>query len=399
MPKHRPNAAELLTRGVAEVIELSSLEEKLRSGRPLRVKHGIDPTTADLHLGHAVVHRKLKQFQDAGHTIIFLIGDFTARFGDPTDEVKMRTLRSATDVEAASQSYLKQIGMILDLRKTEIRRNSEWYDKLSAAELLKLMSHFTTQRLLERDMFAKRLKRGQEVRLHEPVYPVLQAYDSVRLKADLTVIGSDQTFNELQARELQRDFDQPPQDLVLMPLLRGTDGKRKMSQSLGNTVGLIEPPSEMYGKVMSIPDNLIGEWFRLCTEVPETEIKTILSAIRNRELNPRDAKRKLAHAIVTLYHSRSAADTAQEEFTTVFQKKGLPHDLPELEIHGTDHLLLDLLVSQRLVASRSEGRRLMTQGGVKLDGKPLTDWTARLTVRDQMVIQLGPRRFYRLRLR
>lgn len=389
---------ELLTRGVTDVIERKSLEAKLRSGRPLRIKHGVDPTSQDLHLGYAVVYRKLKAFQDAGHTIIFLIGDFTARFGDPNDPRETRVLRSANEVAAAAQSYLDQIGAILDMRRTEVRRNSEWYEKMPAEELLRIMSHFTTQRMLERDLFVERMKKGREIRLQEPVYPVLQAYDSVMLKADATVIGSDQQFNELQARDLQRAFNQEPQDLVLMPLLRGTDGKRKMSQSLGNTIGLAEAPPDMFGKVMSIPDTLIGEYFRLCTDIPETEVKDMLRAMRKKELNPRDAKAKLAEAIVALYHGGAAARAAGEEFTAVFRKKATPAEIPELMIRGQEHKLLELLVSQQLVGSRSEGRRLMEQGGVRLANAHITDWNETVRIRDNDVLQIGPRRFYRLRI-
>lgn len=393
-----PSTEDLLTRGVADVIERKGLEAKLRSGRPLRIKHGVDPTSKDLHLGYAVIYRKLRAFQDAGHTIIFLIGDFTARFGDPNDRHETRKMRNADEVEAAAQSYLDQIGFILDMRKTEVRRNSEWYNTMPAEELLRIMSHFTTQRMLERDMFVERLKKGKEIRLQEPVYPVLQAYDSVMLKADATVIGSDQQFNELQARELQRAFHQEPQDLVLMPLLRGTDGKRKMSQSLGNTIGLAELPKEMFGKVMSIPDTLIGEYFRLCTDVAEAEVKDMLRAMRKKELNPRDAKAKLATAIVTLYHGGAAARSAGEEFTAVFRKKEAPAEIPEIEIHGHEHKLLDLLVSQQLVSSRSEGRRLIEQGGVRLANTQITDWDGMAHIRDKDVLQIGPRRFYRLRV-
>lgn len=398
MPKSTATPDDLLTRGVSTIIDRASLDKKLQVGRPLRIKHGVDPTTADIHLGYAVVYRKLRQFQDAGHTIVFLIGDFTARFGDPTEKLEARTMRTSEEVEVAAQSYLKQIGMILDLERTEVRRNSEWYDSMSAEDLLRLMSHFTVQRMLERDMFNKRLKSGKEIRLQEPVYPVLQAYDSVKLRADVTVIGSDQTFNELQARELQRQYHQEPQDIVAMPLLRGTDGRRKMSQSLGNGIGIAAAPEEMFGKVMSIPDSLLGEWFRLCTDVPEGDIKELLKAMKAGELNPRDAKAQLGHEIVSLYHGRPAADRAQREFTTVFQKKGAPTEMPEVVIRGAEHTLLDLLVSQRLVVSRSDGRRLIQQGGVRVNGVPVQDWTAKTTLKSGAVLQLGPRRFYRVRL-
>ncbi|MBI3115605.1 MAG: tyrosine--tRNA ligase [Candidatus Kerfeldbacteria bacterium] len=390
----------LLGRGVTEVIEREHLVQKLRSAaRPLRVKHGVDPTSNDLHLGYTVVYRKLKAFQDAGHTVVFLIGDFTARFGDPNDRLETRRLRTAAEVEEAARSYLDQVGLILDLHKTEIRRNSEWYDAMPAEALLRIMSHFTAQRMLERDMFVERMKKGKEIRLQEPIYPVLQAYDSVMLKADLTVIGSDQAFNELQARELQRDYGQEPQDLVLMPLLRGTDGRRKMSQSLGNAISINEPAGEMYGKIMSIPDALIGEYFRLCTDVPEAEVKGHLKSIRAKKSNARVVKATLAEEIVAMYCGRAAAKAAGEEFTTVFRGKGQPNEMPEVEIHGAGHNLLDLLVSQNLVTSRSAGRRLMEQGGVRLDQEPVTDWGARVDLKDESVLQIGPRRFYRIRVR
>lgn len=396
MPRPAPQSADdLLTRGVDDVLDRASLEQKLRSGRPLRIKHGVDPTTSDLHLGYTVVYRKLKQFQDAGHTVIFLVGDFTARFGDPTDKQAARALRTAEEVEGAARSYLDQIGRILDLSKTEVRRNSEWYDRMTAEELLRLISHFTIQRMLERDMFTKRLKAGQEIRLQEPIYPVLQAYDSVMLKADATVIGSDQTFNELQARELQRQFNQAPQDLVVMPLLRGTDGKRKMSQSLGNAIGITEDPDAMFGKAMSIPDTLIGEWLRLCTDVPEKEIRAMQTAMRKKELNPRDAKVRLARELVTMYHGRPAANRAETEFVNVFRERRLPSEMPTIDVRPGSHTLLDFLVAQRLVTSRSEGRRLIEQGGVRVDGRVVDDWAAEIVIKKNSVLQLGPRRFFR----
>lgn len=397
MPRPAPQSADdLLTRGVDDVIDRTSLEQKLRSGRPLRIKHGVDPTSPNLHIGHASVYRKLKQFQDAGHTVVFLIGDFTARFGDPTDKATGRRLQTAAEVEAAAQSYIQQVGHILDARRLEIRRNSEWYDPMTAEKLLRLMSHFTVQRMLERDMFQKRLETGKEIRLQEPIYPVLQAYDSVMLKSDLTVIGTDQTFNELQARELQRAYDQAPQDVVTLPLLRGTDGRQKMSKSLNNAVGILEEPSEMFGKVMSIPDTLLGEWFRLCTDIPEPEVRGFLTAMRKKELNPRDAKARLAREIVTTYHGRPAAERAEAEFVNVFRERRLPSEMPKLELRGGRHKLLELLVSQHLVASRSEGRRLIEQGGVRVDGHAIDDWSVEVDLKSGAVLQLGPRRFFRV---
>ncbi|MBU3925570.1 tyrosine--tRNA ligase, partial [Patescibacteria group bacterium] len=233
---------QVLTRGVKKIIERESLEKKLKSGKTLRIKHGVDPTTPDLHLGYAVIYRKLRQFQDLGHTVVFLIGDFTGRFGDPTDKGEVRSMRDKKEVQKLAQNYIDQVSKILDKKKLEIRYNGEWYDKMSAEDLLRLMSKFTNAQMLQRDMFQERIKKGQDIGLHEPVYPVLQGYDSVMLESDLTIIGNDQEFNELQGRRAQEMFGQKPQDLVIMPILTGTDGKNKMSQSLGNYIGITEAP-------------------------------------------------------------------------------------------------------------------------------------------------------------
>ena len=247
---------EVLTRGVEKVIKKEDLLKRLKSGKKLRVKHGIDPTTKDLHLGHSVVYLKLKELQDLGHKIVFLIGDFTGRFGDPSEKLKTRTLRSKKEVRDLAKNYLRQVGKILDFKKIEIRYNGEWYDKMKADELLILMSNFTHARMIERDMFQKRIEKGLDIGFHEPVYPLLQAYDSVMLKSDLTVCGIDQLFNELKARELQEKFGQKGQDIIATKILIGLDGKKKMSQSLGNYVGVEEKPTEQFGKIMSIPDFL-----------------------------------------------------------------------------------------------------------------------------------------------
>jgi len=267
----------ILSRGVTKVIVQKSLAKKLASGRVLRIKHGVDPTTTDLHLGHAVMYNKLRAFQEMGHKVIFLIGDFTARFGDPTDKIHgSRSIRSKDEVAALAKNYIRQACAILDKRKLEVRYNSEWYDKMSAEQLLKLMANFTEAQMMQRDMFEERRKKGLEIGLHEPVYPVLQGYDSVMLKSDATVIGSDQEFNELQGRRAQEIFGQEPQDLMLMPLLVGTDGKRKMSQSLGNDIGIAEEAGSMYGKVMSIPDEIMKEYFVLLTDMSQEEITELL---------------------------------------------------------------------------------------------------------------------------
>lgn len=387
---------EILTRGVEEIIQKHSLEKKLLSGKPLRIKHGVDPTTKDLHLGYAVIYQKLRAFQELGHTIIFLVGDFTARFGDPTDQVKSRSLRDKKDIEAKAQSYIKQIGLILDLKKTEIRRNSEWYDKMSAEDLLRLQSKFTVSRLLERDMFQERIKSQKEIGYHEPVYPILQAYDSVMLESDLTVIGTDQKFNELQARPLQKEQGQEPQDVMTMKLLVGTDGKRKMSQSLGNYIGLTDAPADMYGKAMSIPDDVIIHYFELATLVPNTEIIKIKKELDS-GANPRDVKAKLAFEITSLYHGPTKAKKAEAEFERVFRDKKTPGKMPEVPAPKQNTTLVEFIVLTKMASSKSEARRLIEQGAVKVDNKTIVDWQSSLDLKSGGVIQVGKRKFVKIK--
>lgn len=388
---------ELLSRGVLEIIQEDSLEKKLESGKKLRIKHGVDPTTADLHLGYAVVYRKLRAFQDLGHQIIFLIGDFTARFGDPTAQDRTRKMRPKEEVKKLSENYLKQAGKILDLEKTEVRFNGEWYDQMSAEELLKLISNFTNSQLIERDMFQNRLKKSQDVFEHEVIYPILQAYDSVMLESDLTIIGSDQKFNELLARDLQQKMGQNPQDLMIMPLLLGTDGKRKMSQSLGNYIGLSEEPKSIYGKVMSIPDQLILQYFELLTDVEYKSLDIIKKELKEKKRNPRDVKAELAKLIVETYCDASSAEEAEAEFEKVFRKGESPSEMPEVKLErGKEFSLTDLLVETKLAASRSEARRLISQKAVKVDGKVIDDNLYRVKIKNDLILQVGPRRFVKI---
>lgn len=386
---------DLLTRGVEDVIEAESLKKKLLSGRRLRIKHGVDPTTKDLHLGYGVIYQKLKAFQELGHTIVFLVGDFTARFGDPTDKQQSRQLRTKREVEAAAKSYIKQIGRVLDMSKTEIRRNSEWYDDMSAEQLLQLQAKFTVSRLLERDMFQRRIKEQKEIGYHEPVYPILQAYDSVMLKSDLTVIGTDQTFNELQARTLQREAGQVPQDIIGMRLLVGTDGQRKMSQSLGNYIGLSESPTEIYGKVMSIPDQVILDYFELATTVPLGQVAEYRRQLQS-GTNPRDIKAKLAEAVVTTYHNATKAAKAALEFDRIFTKKEVPRAIPTIPKPSNGKTILDVLVAAKTVGSKGEARRLVQQGAVTIDGVVITDITQATGFVSGVVIQVGKRRFFKI---
>lgn len=392
----REKIKELLTRGVEGVIVKDDLEKKLLSGKKLRIKHGVDPTTQDLHIGYAVVYNRLREFQELGHKIVFLIGDFTARFGDPTDKEKSRTLRDAKEVKDMAKDYIAQVGKILDLKKTEIRYNSDWYGQMKADELLLLMSHFSSQKMMERDMFQERIKKGETIGMHEPVYPVLQAYDSVMLKSDLTVIGTDQTFNELKARDIQKDFGQAPQDVVAMKLLVGTDGHMKMSQSLGNYIGITESASEQYGKAMSIPDEIIMDYFELATRVPEKEIEKIEKSLAKGS-NPRDAKARLAKEIVTLYHGAKVAEKAAKDFEKTFVKKEIPDEIPEIKLPNLTQPLADILVTANLVSSKSEARRLIEQGGVKVDGAVIGEREEKIKPHEGMVIQVGKRKFVKVK--
>lgn len=389
---------EFLERGVAESIVATSVSKKLLSGKKLRIKHGVDPTTKDLHLGYVVVYEKLRQLQEMGHTIVFLIGNFTGRFGDPTSKLESRSMRSKQDVEKLAKDYLNQLGKILDVSKVEVRYNGDWYDKMSAEDLLHLMSNFTVARMLERDMFARRMKEGKEIGLHEPVYPVLQGYDSVMLKSDLTVIGTDQLFNELQARPLQEAVGQAPQDIIATPLLIGTDGTKKMSQSLDNYIGMNESPNNVYGKVMSIPDKLMPQYYELATRVPFKEVKDIIKSLTKGQADPRDLKMRLAREIVTMLHSSKDAETAEANFVRVFQEHKAPDKIPLIKLKKKFFPLAELLMESGLVKSKGEAKRAIMQGGVKVDNKVIKDPQKEIILKPAgVVIQKGKRHFIRVK--
>lgn len=385
---------DLLARGVTQIIDKPSLEQKLKSGKPLCVKHGVDPTTKDLHLGQAVIYRKLRQFQQLGHMIIFLIGDFTARFGDPTDRQVNRQLRSKKEVMECARKYLKQIAKILDPKKTQIRFNGEWYDKMSAEELLKLEANFSFAQVIERDMFQERLRRKQDIRLHELTYPILQGYDSVMLKADLTIIGTDQIFNEFQGRRLQTVFGQEPQDIIAMKLLPGTDGKMKMSQSLGNDIKFSESSTEMFGKIMSLPDEVILDYFELCTDVDLETIKRDLDG----GVNPRDVKARLALEITGFYHGTKIASQTEEEFNRIYRDQKLPQTMASVRLQRQNIKLEELLASVQLASSKSAARRLIEQGAVEIDSKKISDPRAEIGLHDNMVLKVGKHKFLKINL-
>ncbi len=388
---------DILTRGVSDVVVRKDLEKKLLSGKKLRVKHGVDPTTDTLHLGYSAVYLKLRDLQELGHTVVFLIGTFTARFGDPTDKAEQRIMRDKAQVEAAAKTYVDQIRHILDFDRIEIRTNSEWYDDMSAEELLRLMSHFTVSRMLERDMFAQRIKAKKEIGLHEPVYPVLQGYDSVKLASDLTVVGTDQLFNELQGRKLQNEFGQNPQDVLAMELLLGTDGKRKMSQSLGNDIPMLGDPNDQYGKIMSIPDALLGQYLTMLTRIPTADVRDMLSQMKRGKVNPRDVKMRLAREVVTIHHGSEAAGKAETEFVKVFQKHEKPQKMQTVRTNADTITIVEALIASKLASSKTDARRLITHGGVRVDGKPITDAKATITIgKNGALLQKGKHGFAKL---
>lgn len=393
----------VLSRGCAEIINEEELLVKLRKGRPLRVKLGVDPTAESVTLGWAVVLRKLRDFQRLGHTAVLIIGDFTAMIGDPSGKSKTRPQLSRDEVRRNVEAVSQQIYKILDADRTEVRYNADWLGKMDFSDVIRLAARTTVARILERDDFQKRLKEDRPIGLHEVLYPLCQGYDSVAVESDVELGGTDQKFNNLMGRDLQRDYNQEPQVVVLMPLLVGTDGKEKMSQSLNNYVGITEPPNEMFGKTMSIPDDLIVNWFTLCTDVPEEEIAQMERAMKDGSLNPRDAKRRLAREIVALYHGQAAADEADEFFLHTFSKREVPEDVPEVSI--PEDCIRDGMVQMPalihvigLAKSVSEARRLMQSGAVSLDGERVSNSTAGVPLEDAVgrVLRVGKHRFRKL---
>lgn len=373
---------ELLTRGVEEVIERDHLEKRLRAGEKLRVKYGADPTRPDLHLGHVVGMRKLKILQDLGHHVIFVIGDFTAKIGDPSGRSKLRPEMSEEEIEKNAKTYFEQVGKILDISKIEIRKNSEWFSKISFDEVIKMESKFTIARTLERDDFEKRLKAGVDIGNHEILYPMMQAYDSLILNIDLEVEGNDQKFNVHAGRELQRKMGKLEQDILLVSLLVGLDGQKKMSKSLDNYIGIIEDSDSQYGKIMSIPDSLIEEYYLLLTDLDYDKNK-----------NPRDAKMKLAYEIVKTFHGEKEAERAQENFVKLFQKKEIPDDIQEIKTKKETELT-DILIENKFISSKSEFRQLVKAGAIDVDGGAINN--AHYKIGKNSVVKIGKKKFVRI---
>ncbi|MCL5036247.1 MAG: tyrosine--tRNA ligase [Chloroflexi bacterium] len=395
---------DLLKRGAEDIISEEELLAKLiksrESGRPLVVKLGLDPTAPDIHLGFAVVLRKLRQFQDLGHTVTLIIGDFTALVGDPTGRNETRKVLTPEEIAQNAATYKEQFGRILDRDRTVVRFNSEWLGPMNFAGVVGLGAKTTVAKILTREDFAKRYREGIPIGLHELLYPLMQAYDSVALNADVELGGTDQTFNILMGRDLQREFGQEPQVALFTPLLEGLDGVQKMSKSLGNYIGISEPPEEMFGKVMSIPDELMERYFILAAEMPEAEVKAILKDVKDGVRHPRDVKKMLAHKITAIYHGEDAAKLAGEEFERIFKRKELPSDMDEVKITGAEASckVSDLLVQSGLADSKREARRLIEQGGVSLGGEKIQPPDQTVEIKDGMVLKVGSRKFVRIKL-
>lgn len=396
---------EFLSKGTAEIIRVDELRAKLersaKTGKPLRVKLGVDPTAPDIHLGHTVVIRKLKSFQDLGHTVIFLIGDFTGMIGDPSGKSATRPQLTRDEIVTNAETYKQQIFKLLNPEKTVIDFNSRWMNQMGADGFVRLASHVTVRQILERDDFAKRLEEERPVALHELLYPLTQAYDSVALEADVELGGSDQKFNLLMGRSLQREYGQDSQVAVITPLLEGTDGVQKMSKSLGNAIGIDEPPQEIFGKIMSISDQLMWRYYELLTDLSTQQIIALRQAAENGERNPRDIKAQLAKSIISDFHSEQDANLAGEEFRRIFSLKEAPEKMEERFVSYGNWELKELLVHLGLASSKAEARRLIEQGGVYVDGErcdPQTNKQLPLKPeKPEYAIKVGKRRFIRVR--
>lgn len=389
---------EILNRGTAEVIIYDELKKKLESGKELRIKLGIDPTGFDLHLGHAVVLRKLRQFQDAGHHVILIVGNFTGKIGDPTDKSETRKQLTNEDVEKNFKNYITQASKILDIEKLEVVYNADWLSHMSFEEVVALAANFTVQQLLERDMFDRRMKEGKPIHLHEFLYPLMQGYDSVVLRADVEIGGNDQKFNCLAGRALQKAHGEVPQSVLVTPILEGTDGKAKMSKSLNNYIGIMDSAEDQYGKTMSIPDNLIIRYFELATNVPLEEIKDIEAKLAS-GANPRDWKMRLAREIVALYHDHEKAAWAEQQFIQLFQKKALPDEISNHTLPKKEITLIDAIFQSGLESSKSNIKRLIEQGGVKIDQETVKDLNHSFTPSNEgITVQVGKRKFIRFSL-
>ena len=381
---------------ISEKELVAKLENSLKKKQPLRIKYGADPSAPDLHLGHTVPLRKLRQLQDLGHLVVFIIGDFTARIGDPSGKSETRPMQTEEQVHANAKTYQEQVFQILDKKKTEVRYNSEWLGKMRPEDFLKLTAQYTVARILERDDFSKRYKAGQPIALVEFLYPLLQGHDSVEIRSDIEIGGTDQKFNLLVGRELQKTDGQTPQVVMTLPLIEGLDGVQKMSKSLGNHIALKDTPREMFGKVMSIPDTMMERYYRYVAALSAKEAEAVLADLKSGALHPREAKSRLAERIVSLFHSETDGIRAREEFDEIFKNKGMPAEIPTVKVSQKTIDIVSLLVEAKLATSKTEARRLMEQGGVKIGHEKITDPKAAITIGDPFVLQCGKRKFAKI---
>ena len=384
----------IISKGVDEIIGLDELKEKLAKKKPLTVKLGLDPSAPDIHLGHTVVLRKLRQLQDLGHNIVIIIGDFTGKIGDPTGKSQARKALTTEQVLENAKTYEEQIFKVLDKEKTDVKFNSEWLSKMNFEDVIRLGSKMTVARMLEREDFKKRYENQMPISIHEFFYPLMQGFDSVELKADIELGGTDQRFNLLMGRMLQKEFGQEPQCTIMMPLLEGLDGINKMSKSLGNYVGIDEEANVMFEKIMTIPDNLIIKYFELVTDVHPDDVEEIKKSLKE-GVNPRDIKIQLAREVVELYHGKDAVKGAEERFRLVFQKNEIPNDIKTVEVKKEEFNLSEIIVKNGLVKSKNEFRRLVEQGGVKANAEKLNN-IEQLIITDEIVFQIGKKKFIKV---
>ena len=388
---------DLLNRGVEEVIDKTHLENSLKSGKKLRVKFGIDPTGPKIHIGRAIVLWKLRAFQELGHQIVLIIGDFTAKIGDASDKTSQRKPLTDKEIKENMKGYKQQIAKILDIKKVEFRHNSEWLGKLKPEKLLELAQQITAQQVIQRRNFKERWESENPIGLHELFYPLLQGYDSVAIKADVELGGADQLFNLNVGRDLQRIFNQKPQDIFITKMLNGLDG-RKMSTSWGNIITIIDQPTDMFGKIMSMRDEQIGDYFELCAQLPMTEVSQIKQQLQNQSVNPRDLKVRLAFEIVKLYHGEKPAQKAQTEFANVFQKKELPSEMPIFKTSQQAYPILDLLKDSGLTFSKQEAKRLVEGKAVEIDNRLIVNWQEMIPLKNNTVIKVGKKKFLRINI-
>lgn len=392
---------DVIRRGAVEIIPeeelVKKIERSIKENKPLNIKLGCDPSRPDLHIGHSVVLKKLAQFQNLGHQAILIVGDFTGMIGDPSGRNSTRPALTLEQTRINGESYFQQASKILDKEKTKIVYNSDWLSKMNFEDVIKLSSKYTVARMIERDDFTKRFKAGEPISVHEFLYPLAQAMDSVAINSDVELGGTDQKFNLLVGRDIQREYGIEPQVILTMPLLVGTDGIEKMSKSLDNYIGISDPPQQIFGRTLSIPDNLIYTYFVLTTDVSDERLDKIQKQLNDEKTNPRDIKRDLARTLVTMYHDEEVAKIAEEEFDRIFINKGLPDEIPEYKIEETTEInILELIVLVNFAPSKGEARRLVTQGGVSIDGERINDPLQIVKIKPEMILKVGKRKFVKL---